>query len=333
MNNKAANLRFFVLSGSAGLGSQVAGLLGRKPDPHEERDFEDGEHKARPLESVRGDDIYILQGLSGDDGNSVNDRFVKLLFFIGACRENGAARITALVPYLAYSRKDRQTKARDPVATKYVAELFEAAGADRVVTLDVHNLAAFQNAFRRETIHLDTRRLFLPLMSELAQGRPVTIVSPDAGGVKRAQLLKEMAEAETGLQVGFAFLEKRRSRGIVSGEIFAGEVEGSAAFIVDDLISTGGTILRAAQSCRARGAASVFALAAHGLFLPAAARMFEDGGLDAVAVTDSVPGALAFKKARPELPLRIVSIAPLLAETVRRLHGKGSITELLGFES
>ncbi|WP_461477596.1 ribose-phosphate diphosphokinase [Mesorhizobium jarvisii] len=159
-------------------------MLSIELDPHEERDFEDGEHKARPLVSVRGRDVYVLHSLAGNGGASANDRLCKLLFFLATCKENGAARATAVVPYLAYARKDRQTKARDPVTTRYVAQLFEAMGTDRIVTLDVHNFAAFQNAFRCESVHLDTRKLFAPLIGKLAGDLPVTIFSPDGGGVK-----------------------------------------------------------------------------------------------------------------------------------------------------
>jgi ribose-phosphate pyrophosphokinase len=131
-------MRLFALGDSRELGGSMAAALGRGLDPHEERDFEDGEHKARPLVGVRGRDVYVLHALGGG-GATPNDRLVKLLFFVGACRGNGADRVTAVVPYLAYSRKDRQSQRRDPVTTRYVAQLFEAAGADCVVTLDVHN--------------------------------------------------------------------------------------------------------------------------------------------------------------------------------------------------
>lgn len=329
----ADHIRVFALSGSEELGKAVAGAAEVGLAPHEERDFEDGEHKARPLVSVRGTDVYVIHSLAGDDEASANDRLVKLLFFLAACRENGAARVTAVVPYLAYSRKDRQTKARDPVTTRYAAALFEAVGTDRIVTLDVHNFAAFQNAFRCESIHLNTRRLFVPVVSRLADDLPATIVSPDGGGVKRAQLLKEMVEAETSKSVGFAFVEKRRSRGVVSGDLFAGEVDGAAAFIVDDMISTGGTMLRAAEDCRQRGARSVYALAAHGLFREGAVKLFESPAIDKVVVTDSVASAERWKSDHSASKLEIVSAGPLLGEAIMRLQTNGSISELLGIES
>ena len=141
-------LSLFALHATAELGAAVAAALGRPLAAHEEREFEDGEHKARPLEAVRGADVFVLQSLHGGPEQSANDKLCRLLFFIGALKDSGAARVTALVPYLCYARKDRRTKPNDPVTTRYVASLFEAVGTDAVVTLDVHNPAAFENAFR-----------------------------------------------------------------------------------------------------------------------------------------------------------------------------------------
>lgn len=324
-------MRFFALNDTADLGAAVARALQAPLDPHEERDFGDGEHKARPLVSVRGKDVYVMQSLAGGGGASVNDKLCKLLFFLATCRENGAARVTAVVPYLAYARKERQTKARDPVTTRYVAQLFEAVGTKRIVTIDVHNFAAFQNAFRCESIHLDTRRLFVPAIRRMG-GQPVTILSPDGGGVKRAQLLKEMLESETGTEARFGFMEKRRSRGVVSGDLFAGDVAGSSVFIVDDMISSGGTMLRAALACRERGANAVHAIAAHGLFGEGSAALFSSPAIDRIIVTDSVAAAARVKVDHPSARLDIVSVGPLIGEAVRRLHSNASMSELLGIE-
>ncbi|CAN7580314.1 ribose-phosphate diphosphokinase [Mesorhizobium amorphae] len=325
-------MRFFALKGSEQLGAAAARALSIELDPHEERDFEDGEHKARPLVSVRGKDVYVLHSLAGDGGASTNDRLCKLLFFLATCKENGAAQLTAVVPYLAYARKDRQTKARDPVSTRYVAQLFEAMGTDRIMTLDVHNLAAFQNAFRCESIHLDTRKLFAPLIGKLAGDLPITIFSPDSGGVKRAQLLKEALEAETGKEIGFGFMEKRRSRNVVSGELFAGDVAENAVFIIDDLISTGGTMLRAALACRDRGARTVHAIATHGLFGKGGDLLFGSQAIDRIIVTDSVDTVAVAKARHPQAPLEILPIGSLIGNAIRRLHAQGSISKLIGID-
>jgi len=323
-------MRIFALKGSERLGDEIARSMWTEVERHEERGFEDGEHKARPLVGVRGEDVYVVHSLAGSDGESVNDKLVKLLFFVAACRESGAARVTAVVPYLAYARKDRQTKPRDPVTTRYVAQLFEAVGTDCVMAIDVHNIVAFQNAFRCRTVHLDTRRLFVPSIRALAEGLPVTVFSPDGGGVKRAQLLKEALEAETGETAGFGFMEKRRSGGVVSGDLFAGEVEGRAVFIVDDMISTGGTMLRAARACRENGAARVYALAAHGLFGEGAQAMLDDPAIDRVIVTDTLSSAARAAARRPDGRVEILPVGPLIGEAIRRLSANGSITDLLG---
>jgi ribose-phosphate pyrophosphokinase len=324
-------MRLFALNGSETLGTATARALKKRLDPHEERDFEDGEHKARPLVSVRGEDVYVLHSLAGEGASSANDRLCKLLFFLATCRENGAKRVTAVVPYLAYARKDRQTKARDPVTTRYVAQLFEAVGTDRIITLEVHNFAAYQNAFRCEKIHLDTRKLFVPIVCGLAGEQPVTIFSPDGGGVKRAQLLKESIEEQTNKEVGFGFMEKRRSRGVVSGDLLAGDVAGSTVFVVDDMISTGGTMLRAALACRERGAKAVHAIATHGLFGKGAGALF-NSVINSIVVTDSVASAARAKVDHPSAQLEIVPSGPLLGEAIRRLHAHESISDLLGTE-
>ncbi len=322
-------MRLFALRGSERLGSAVARALARKLDPHEERDFEDGEHKARPLVSVRGEDVYVLHSLAGTSEASANDKLCRLLFFLACCRENGAASVTAVVPYLAYARKDRQTKARDPVTTRYVAQLFEAMGTDRLIILEAHNIAAFQNAFRCQTVHLDARRLFCAEIARIAPGGRITVFSPDGGGVKRAQLLKEMYEAETGNAAGFGFMEKRRSRGVVSGDLFAGDVSGTAVFIIDDMISTGGTMLRAALACREGGAASVHALATHALFRDGSNELLESRAIDSIVVTDSV-GSDPRGYAGPRV--RVLETGPLIGEAIRRLEERQPLADLLGME-
>ncbi|MEK7716281.1 MAG: ribose-phosphate pyrophosphokinase-like domain-containing protein, partial [Pseudomonadota bacterium] len=141
MNNEAPLL--FALHPSRSFGEDVARQLGISLSACEERDFEDGEHKSRPLVNVRNQDVFVIQSLYADTKQSVNDKLVRLLFFIGALKDASAARVTAVVPYLSYARKDAKTQTRDPVTTRYVAQIFEAVGTDRVITMDVHNLAAF----------------------------------------------------------------------------------------------------------------------------------------------------------------------------------------------
>jgi ribose-phosphate pyrophosphokinase len=321
-------MRIFALDASRSFGETVAGEIGAQLDLHEERVFEDGEHKVRPLVEVRGRDVYVIQSLYGDEVESVGDKLLKLLFFAGVLRENHAARVTAVIPYLAYSRKDRQTKPRDPVTTRYLAQLLEAMGLDMVVTLDVHNLAAFQNAFRIGTLHLDTRSLFAAHIQGLALDGPLIVASPDPGGVKRAQLFREVLERRVKRQVGSAYVEKRRSDDVVSGSLVAGEVEGATVLVLDDLISTGHTMLRTARACLENGAARVLAYAAHGLFTAGANEAMLDPSLSRTVVTDTVSAFRLSAAAREKV--EVVSAAPHFARAIRLLHEGGSLVELIG---
>jgi ribose-phosphate pyrophosphokinase len=330
----------FALESSRTLGEDVAARLGVALGPHEEREFDGGEQKTRPLVGVRGRDVYVLASLDGEEGASANDKLCRLLFFVGALRQAGAGTVTAVCPYLCYSRKDRQTKARDPVTTRYVAQLFEAVGTDRLVTLDVHNLAAFQNASRSATEHLEATQLFVDHIVDhivaagggSSGGDELVVVSPDIGGVKRAGRLRDRLTAVLGCPVGLAFTEKFRSSGVVSGrEAVLGDVEGRVAIVVDDLISSGGTMARVAGALRAQGAASVTLLATHGLFTPAAAGLFIAEAVDSVVVTDSVRPRTGVA-AGGTVPLVVLPVGGLLAEAIARMHGGGSLSELLHLE-
>lgn len=324
----ARDLALFALGATRPLGEAVARGLGVTLGAHEEREFEGGQHKARPLESVRGRDVFVVHSLHGDAGQSCNDKLCRLLFFIGALRDAAAAHVTAVVPFLCYSRKDRKTKPRDPVTTRYVAALFEAVGTDRVVTVDVHNLAAFQNAFRCRTEHLEARRLFVEHLAPRLRGDAVAVVSPDLGGVPRAEALREALARALGRDVAAAFVEKRRSEGVLSGEALVGDVAGRTVLLVDDMIVTGSTLVRAAQACRRAGATRVLAVAAHGVFTPDAARALADPALDSVVVLSTVPPS-ALPADLVERKVVVLDAAPLLAEAIRRLHEGGSLVELM----
>ena len=323
-------MRLFCLAASAELGRAISAALGEPLATHEEREFEDGEHKARPLGAVNGADVYVVQGLHGGPQQSANDKLCRLLFFIGALKDAGAARVTAVIPYLCYARKDRRTKPNDPVTPRYIAGMFESVGTDCVVTLEVHNPMAFENAFRCRTVTLTGTPLFVDYVKTAFANDKLAVISPDAGGIKRAELLREALEAALLRPVGKGLAEKHRSAGVVSGNLFVGDVAGTTALIVDDLISTGNTLLRAARSARKAGATRVIALVTHGLFMQGAAEVIADPAIDQVVVTDAVP---AFRLNNPakNKKLVILAAAPLLAETIRRLHEKRSLTDLLVF--
>jgi len=318
----------FALGGSEALAANLAERLGVPVTKHEERDFEDGEHKIRPLSSVRNRDVYVLAGLASSPGQSVNDKLCKLLFFVGALKQSGARQATLVAPYLCYSRKERQTKPRDPVATRHLAQILEAVGVDCVVTVSVHSLAAFQNAFRRRSEHLDARSLFTRALAERLHGRRVAVVSPDPGGEKRVELLKQSLERALGTSVAKAIIDKVRSMGVVTGDLFAGDVEGRTAVVYDDMITTGGTMARAAMACRRHGAKEVLAVATHGLFIDGAKAALASKDIDEFWVTDTLPLPPSLSESLSRERIRIVPIGDLLAEAIRRCHAGGSISEL-----
>lgn len=322
------DLILFSLNSTRTFAEQVAQQLGIALSPHEEREFEDGEHKTRPLVSVRNKDVFVLQSLYGDQQQSGNDKLCRLLFFIGALKDSAAAHVTAVVPYLAYARKDRKSKTRDPVITRYVAALFEAVGTDAVVTIDVHNLAAFQNAFRCHTDHLEATKLFVAYFKPLLQDREVVVVSPDAGGIKRAEQFRQRLARVLGKPVGTAFAEKYRSGGVVSGDMLIGDVKGKDAIIIDDLISSGTTLVRAAHACHDQGAIRVFGAATHGLFMGDAPVVLADNALQGIVVTDTVP-AFRLNDGAVKAKVSMLSCTGLFAKAIHRLHVGGSITELI----
>lgn len=323
-----SEIKLFCLNASRFLGERVGQHLNLPLSDHEEREFEDGEHKARPLVNVRGADVFVIHSLYGEPQASENDKLCRLLFFIGALKDAGAERMTAIAPYLCYSRKDRKTKSRDPVTTRYVACLFEAVGCDRIVTLDVHNLAAYQNAFRCGNEHLEAKNLFVKHFAPLVGKSGVVVVSPDIGGVKRAEAFRQALSQELQRDVGNAFVEKYRSSGVVSGEKLVGEVSDRIAIIIDDLISSGTTLARSAAACRQQGATRVYAAATHGVFAEASNRVLATPDLEQIVITNSIP---PFRLTAREVKdkLAIVDIAPLLAESIRRLHEGGSLVDLL----
>jgi len=326
----ARELSLFALDPDRRFATNVAERLGVSLAPLEDRVFEDGEYKIRPLESVRGHDVYVLSSLYHGEGASSADRLLKMLFFIGAVRDAGARRITAVTPYLCFARKDRRTKPRDPVTTRYVAQLFEAMKIDGLIGIDIHNLAAFQNAFRCETLHLDAQALFAQrLLADIGE-TPVAVVSPDLGGDKRAELFRQRLERLLKRPVGKGFMDKFRSEGRVTSDIFAGDVQGRIAIIIDDLIAGGGTIARVAAACKAQGARAVWGVATHGVFTGAAAAILAEAPLERLWITDTAP----LHPASPVATalgdrLSVASAAPLFGEAIRRHHLDGSITELL----
>jgi ribose-phosphate pyrophosphokinase len=321
----------FCLDDDKSFGMEVARVLEMDLAPHELRAFEDGEFKIRPLCNLRNKDVYVLASLHGVDAAprlGVSEKLCRLLFFIGALKDAGASRITVAAPYLCYQRKDRQTKPRDPLTSRYLAQLIEAMGTNRVITMDAHNLSAYQNAFRCDTDHLDARGIFVSHLSRFLGGEAVAVVSPDLGGEKRAELFRERLERRLARPVSKAFMDKHRSEGKITGEIFAGEVEGRIAIVLDDLIAGGGTMARVAKACRERGAREVWCVATHGVFSPKAAEILKAAPIERIVITDTVPLPRFMEAALGER-LSVVSTARLFAQAIERCHNGGSLTELL----
>lgn len=314
MNNEPI---LFALEGSQAFGHAVASQLGIRLADHEDRAFDDGEHKSRPLATVRGRDVYVLHTLFGEETLSINDKLLRLLFFIATVKDAGAKRVTALLPYLAYARKDRRAKSQDPVTTRYVAQLFEVMGVDCVVALEVHNQGAFDNAFRCQTVHLEAHSLFVNALQNRVGSEPVVIVSPDAGGTKRVDRFRDAWAVAAGEQPPTAFLEKRRSNGEITGDAVVGDMTGKVAIIVDDMVASGTTLLRAAEACKTKGATRVFGVITHALFGPGSEQLYRAGAMDQLFISDSVTPQ---NKPGNQGQVTIIPVVGLFAQAVRVMH-------------
>jgi ribose-phosphate pyrophosphokinase len=296
--------------------------------PLEERSFEEGEFKLRPLVSVRGRDVFIVQSLAGSTGAPVAGRLLRLLFLSLGLRDAGASAVVAVVPYLSFARKDRRTQPRDPVYTRYVAQLLEAAGIDRLVTLDAHNAAALDNAFRIPVDHLSAMPLFAAELGGGSDLLELAVASPDVGGIKRAQLFRELLERRSGRTVDLVFIEKRRVGGVVSGGQVVGDVAGRMVIVLDDLCATGGTLIRAATALRAAGAAAVRVAVTHAPLASGLAALVAADSIDGILVTDSVSAPLAPGNSRAER-LEVLPIAPLLGQAMIRMSSGIPVAPLL----
>lgn len=314
-------LLLFDLDRPSGLGQAVASALGTPLAAHEARPFGDGEAKHRPLVDPAGRDAFVIGSLHGDADASPQDKLVRLLMFAATLRDHGAARVTAVLPYLAYARKDRRTQPFDPLSLRYVAQWIESVGIDQVVAFEVHNVVAFENAFRCVTRHLPAWPALAGLLAPAAPG-PMVVASPDPGGVKRAQLWREALQARWDMPVGFALCDKRRSGGVLSGgDLVAGEVQGATVVLVDDMVVSGQTLQRAAQALRQAGARHVVACAAHGLMSADAVEVLADGAIAELLLCDTVPLPHAIVRALGG-KLRMAGSASLFADTIAQSHAR-----------
>lgn len=309
-------MRLFALNTSRQLGESVGRALGRELDPHEEREFANGEHKARPLVRVDGEYVWVISSLHGDRHLDVNDKLCRLLFFTGALKDAGARHVAAVIPYLGYSRKDRRTQPNDPVTTRYVAAVLEAVGLDAIVTMDVHNPAAFDNAFRIPATNLTTCELFARHYARTSGNSIDSIVAPDLGGLKATRLFVDAYEAASGRALPYAVMDKKRRGGVVSGTGLIGDV-GRHVLVVDDMIGSGTTLCRAASACLEAGAQRVSVGATHGLFEGGAPQLFEQPGIDSITVTDTVAVDELGLPNEHLARIETISAAPLFADYLR----------------
>jgi ribose-phosphate pyrophosphokinase len=278
----------FALQGSELHAARVAQRLGCSLARHEEREYEDGEHKCRPLDPVNGREVVVFHALYGDQRQSANDKLCRLLFFCSALKDAGARQVQVVTPYLCYGRKDRRNQPQDSTITRYVAAFFEASGVDRLIALDVHNPAAFDNAFRLPAWNLPCAELFAEHFASQVGDAQVVAVSPDSGGTKRAEQFRQALERRLGRSVGSALMEKHRAHTTLTGTLLIGDVSGKTAIVFDDLISTGETLKHAGLACRKAGAGRLFAAATHGLFT-AGSQLFDPPIFEHIAITDTVP--------------------------------------------
>ncbi len=306
-------VKLIACSSNRQLAEEIAAYLGLKLADTLITTFSDGEVRVQINESVRGYDVYIISSLS----HPVNHHIMELLLTIDAVRRSSAKSITAVIPYYAYGRQDRQDKPRTPISAKVVADILQKVGVNRVIVVDLHS-PQIQGFFDIPVEHLTAIPvLYDYIKKNLILNDPV-VVSPDAGGVKRARDLANK------LGCGIAVILKRRPEPN-KAEVMdvVGDLEGKEAIIVDDIIDTAGTLTAAANILINRGAKRVIACATHGIFSGPAIERLTNSEIEKVIVTNTLP---VYEKQFNKL--EIVSIAPLIGEAIKRIHEGSSVSSL-----
>jgi len=276
--------------------------------------FSDGENYVQIDENVRGADVFVVQPTSPP----VNDNLMELLIMLDAFKRSSASRITAVVPYYGYARQDRKDKPRVPITSKLAADLITAAGADRVLTLDLH-ASQIQGFFNIPVDHLFAAPVIVDHLRKL-NVKKLTIVSPDAGGVERARAYAKR------LNAALAIIDKRRT-GKNQTEVMniIGDVRGRNVFIVDDIIDTGGTLIHSVEALMKQGATSINAACTHAVLSGIAVDRINKSALDKVICTNSMPTADKQAECKKLKPL---TIAKLLSEAIKRIHNESSVSSL-----
>ncbi|MGN1318608.1 MAG: ribose-phosphate diphosphokinase [Lachnospirales bacterium] len=308
MDISSGSIKIFGCNGNLTLADKIAGNLGLSLGKCQISKFSDGEISVNINETVRGADIFIVQPTS----NPVNDNLMELLITIDAIKRASAGRINAVIPYYGYARQDRKAKARDPISAKLVADLITSAGADRVITMDLH-CAQIQGFFNIPVDHL----VGMPLLAQYYEDKfgygadDVVAVSPDLGSVARTRGFAES------LDVPIAIVDKRRPKPNVS-EIMniIGDFKGKKVILYDDMIDTAGTITNAANALKEKGAAAVYACCTHGVLSGAAIERIENSCIEELVVLDTVPLSPEKKIAK----IKQKSVAKVFADAIYRIH-------------
>ncbi|MBR5128859.1 MAG: ribose-phosphate diphosphokinase [Firmicutes bacterium] len=308
-----ADYKIFACNSNPELAQKIADIMGKPLGKAVVTKFSDGEISVNILESVRGQDIYVIQSTN----NPVNDNLMELLIMIDALKRASAGRINAVIPYYGYARQDRKAKARDPITAKLVADLIVAAGADRVLTMDLH-ANQIQGYFNIPVDHLVGMPILAKHLIE-EHMEDLVVVSPDHGSVTRARNLAQM------LNCPIAIIDKRRPEPNKS-EIMniIGNIDGKNCIIIDDMIDTAGTICNAANAIKALGAKSVRAAATHAILSGPAVERLEASAIEELVLLDTVP--LPEEKKLDKMSF--LSVAPLFAEAMSRIFNNGSVSDL-----
>jgi ribose-phosphate pyrophosphokinase len=307
-------LMLFSGEGHPDLADRIADRLDIELGGVELRQFSGGEVYARYLDSVRGSDVFIVQSL----GQPVNRNLMQLLVMIDAAKRASAKRITAVIPWYAYSRQDRKTKPREPITARLVANMIEVAGAERVMTMDLH-VGQIEGFFSFPVDHLTAMHTFVDYFVEegFRNADDAVVVAPDTGEVKVAKRLADH------LGLPWAIVNKMR-REVQQSEVthVIGDVRDKRVIMIDDLIDTAGTLCNAAEKLLEEGATEVYAAATHAVFSGPAYERIEASPLKEVVVTDSLP----LKEDEPQSKIRTLTIAPILASTVRNVFTDDSVS-------
>ena len=310
--------RLVLLSGRAHpeLAQQIADELGSELVPTDARTFANGEIYARFDESVRGCDAFVIQSHT----SPLNEWLMEQLIMVDALKRASAKRITVVAPFYPYARQDKKGRGREPISARLVADLFKAAGANRIMSVDLH-AAQIQGFFDGPVDHLFAMPVLLEHFQAKLDPETVTVVSPDMGRVRVADIWSDKLGAP------LAIIHKRRDP-LVPNEVtvheIVGEVEGRVCLLVDDMIDTGGTIVKAAKALKDNGAKSVVIAATHAVFSPPALERLSADFIDSVVVTDTLPIPPEKRFDR----LTVLPIAPLLARAIREVFEDGSVTSM-----